>query len=1023
MIIQVKDEDFKVLVPRVLTAQEIASIQKPNQQTFDLTAFTVRLVLGASWSVMAKDDFQLAISNLTRKSSENKDFITAASLENLMTRAWIERALDYYLHPSKHKPLHTHSYHIPDLAALASVRGQRAFAILIHTENVDLLNAKDHAQDLLDDGKLPWKKEKCVKILEDADPSNERWEPKPELLESAAKEMYSSQWIFLPPKFSPTTLHQNFEDDRILPFVGKPELLGEGAYGKVYTLQIDPECQTFLDHYPKLVRKEMEGPESIQSHENELEALGILSSPGHRNILKLLGSYTYMNKRNLIFPSAENGSLEKLLKCGGKSPFLRKDDVLSALVGLASAIKYLHNPTVEARLEGQGVQRKGFHHDLHPRNILLSGTRFILADFGMARFKRHSENSNTQSRQVHSDFLAPECTPFIDKSEQDGIRRSAEIWSYGCILVEILAFMHGGSERVKAFREERSQDTTSPGIRSAGFYIGGDGINHIVNKFLEDLERCPTPTSLSHPERLLSLNPLLALIRDMLSIQADKRPRASMMLCRLSFVALFEISAAVSEKFKQIVPDGESTTLGAERERIRFESWRYALELLEDITTVGIRDTFPFEEVRNMLLQLEEKLIRTLLLLSPVSLLIDRLWEILTADEKKRADAHFDEELLRGDDRIKECPDPSFFDSRRKAVLKIKQMTDQLDELNTAQQSFEIDHHEIEMEDPFGEHRIGTIKKSSAVRFSAVPQRVLVEWREPTSVHSDEGNKDGQKFVEYTNRLSKLLAIEKPTFFHALTCRGFIRGRNASLGLVFNLPAGYLKPVSLFDVITICQKPKFHPFLEDKFRLAHALAEAVYHFHQVGWFHKRLRPSNIIFFAPRDSAIPKAEKLKAEEIILNPYIVGFSHSRPNERDHFTEFSSDPRNAYSHPDYLPKGSGFRQEYDYYSLGLILFEIGQWHPVANVKGSSMEKMTVQQRRDEILQNRLHILRRTMGKTYYEVVKTCLDNNWASDAQIFDSDQNQRVREDFHKLVVCQLQEVFRRLSGTEGIAIPK
>lgn len=354
-------------------------------------------------------------------------------------------------------------------------------------------------------------------------------------------------------------------------------------------------------------------------------------------------------------------------------------------------------------------------------------------------------------------------------------------------------------------------------------------------------------------------------------------------------------------------------------------------------------------------------------------------------------------------------------------------------ELNIAQQSSEIDYRNIEMGNDFGEHHIGTIKTSDGVQVDAVPQRVLVEWHDPTSVNPGQDNNDGQKFVEYISRLSTLLATEKPDSFHALTCRGFIRGRKLSLGLVFNLPGGNVKPVSLHDVITTCQKPKFHPFLEDKFRLAHALAEAVYHFHQVGWLHKRLRPSNIIFFAPHHSAIPKAGKFKAEdikaedtkaeELILNPYIVGFSHSRPNERDNFTEFSGDPRNAYCHPDYLRKGSSFRQEYDYYSLGLILFEIGQWHPVANVKHSSMEKMSPQQRRDEILQSRLHILRRTMGRTYYEVVKTCLDNDWTPDVHTFDSDHNQRVRESFHELVVCRLREVFRRLSGTEGVATPK
>lgn len=219
--------------------------------------------------------------------------------------------------------------------------------------------------------------------------------------------------------------------------------------------------------------------------------------------------------------------------------------------------------------------------------------------------------------------------------------------------------------------------------------------------------------------------------------------------------------------------------------------------------------------------------------------------------------------------------------------------------------------------------------------------------------------------------------------------------------------------MSLYEVITENQTVRSHPFLEDKFRLAHSLAEAVYYFHQVGWLHKRLGPSNIMFFVPPapQTKVPKG----AEEIILVPYIVGFSHSRPNERDHFTELSNDPRNQYSHPDYISKESeGFRQEYDYYSLGLILYEIGNWYPVA--KGSrSMKRLTVKQRRDQVLE-KLYVLRRTMGNTYYQAVETCLANDWASKGQASDPGHNERVRKDFHKLVVCRLQDAYRRLAGT-------
>lgn len=274
----------------------------------------------------------------------------------------------------------------------------------------------------------------------------------------------------------------------------------------------------------------------------------------------------------------------------------------------------------------------------------------------------------------------------------------------------------------------------------------------------------------------------------MLSIQGDRRPSAPEILSRLSSVALFENSAAISERFTQILSDEKSTTLGAEIECTRFESWRYALDLLEETTTVGIRNDLDFESTRTILLQLEDALAGTRLLLSGVRLLIDRLWDILTADEKESAEAHFDEQLFRGKYIIEEGPETAFFDSRRKTVLKIKQMTGQLEKskVTAGPQSFEIDHRIIEIEGEFGDHRIGIIKQSGGEQ----AQRVLIERREPTSVSSKEESKEGRRFVKYTEQLCELLGIKKPPSFHALTCRGFVRDKNAALGLVFNFPAG-----------------------------------------------------------------------------------------------------------------------------------------------------------------------------------------------------------------------------------------
>lgn len=62
-----------------------------------------------------------------------------------------------------------------------------------------------------------------------------------------------------------------------------------------------------------------------------------------------------------------------------------------------------------------------------------------------------------------------------------------------------------------------------------------------------------------------------------------------------------------------------------------------------------------------------------------------------------------------------------------------------------------------------------------------------------------------------------------------------------------------------------------------------------------------------------------------------PYFIGFNHSRPNSKNAFTD--KPPRVPeewdYQHPQYAnSSGVRFRAEFDYYSIGLVLLEIGLW-----------------------------------------------------------------------------------------------
>ena len=135
-----------------------------------------------------------------------------------------------------------------------------------------------------------------------------------------------------------------------------------------------------------------------------------------------------------------------------------------------------------------------------------------------------------------------------------------------------------------------------------------------------------------------------------------------------------------------------------------------------------------------------------------------------------------------------------------------------------------------------------------------------------------------------------------------------------------------------------CKSLADHPVLEDKFKLAHSLAMTVYEFQRLGWVHKRLSPSNIVFFVDE-----KRKSAAAQDLVQKPYVVGFSHSRPDDPNAFTDFPDEPSKLYSHPAYVNKKRDYLAAYDYYSLGLILYEIGMWRSISeskSMKGLSAE-----------------------------------------------------------------------------------
>ncbi|KAF8853254.1 hypothetical protein BDZ45DRAFT_677781 [Acephala macrosclerotiorum] len=258
------------------------------------------------------------------------------------------------------------------------------------------------------------------------------------------------------------------------------------------------------------------------------------------------------------------------------------------------------------------------------------------------------------------------------------------------------------------------------------------------------------------------------------------------------------------------------------------------------------------------------------------------------------------------------------------------------------------------------------------------------------------------------DRMVHLLGVQnRPTVdFRALRCRGFYHEtKHSFFGLVYDFPD---PPRSAkVEVVQLSRLIKDHPALvssrddliitlNERYRLAHDLAAAVYAFHQVGWLHKNISSYNVIFFREerKEGKIGKPKEPQAGYTsfsrlsLASPFLIGFSHARPNEEGQYSNKTSTEvgdkatrtLQSYHHPGYYGtdnRRTPYRTAYDYYSLGLILLEIGSWQSLGELLYRGKEDLDRLQKAEHLRRRRVPALAASMGDVYAAAVGACLDD----------------------------------------------
>ncbi|RBQ99950.1 hypothetical protein FVER53590_12516 [Fusarium verticillioides] len=830
--------------------------------------------------------------------------------------------------------------------------GRRIYSILALLDFYQYL-ANFIEGDQLDDAKLPFRIDTLQTL---------------EIPEEDAKDFEDKQWELLAPVFRRGTLNRRLDESLILPFT-QEKRIGKGAFGTVYETVLDPDHQLLSgEFFPQVVaRKEFH----IKGHHHkELENLSILNHLKHANIVELLGSFTSGDLHNLFFPLASDGNLYDVLSSDRQADlFASSETMLVELAALSSAIEHVH----DFSKENLDLELIGCHHDLRPRNILVSGSKLILADFGLSTLKPSSQNSETPFKHNGDDYLAPECEDWDNSFVPGKVHRSADIWSFGCIMAEIVTYLVSGREGVEEFRQKRKHK-----VRNWTFYQfhqGFDRPSDAVHQWLSDLETTgPTCTAL-----------LVKSICQTIAINQALRPTASSVTYKLRFIAVHEISVSINELFRQLKHAAPSIDMSLERER--FRAWQHAIDLddlkgkLSQPKGSGSSDESTMtqysgimESLRRLREDLQDRLSRGLdsqrLDLSRLVRLQDELHYFLDQQQKNLSQAYFRVSLLSGQDAalgtLNEDGDQTLgaisHDLRMRAYIRYINsllVSESVGGQDPPRSGFEpllsnqtilIDPSRIPKLKPIGDHHFGSGLLEKSDSDTIVSRPIWVEWRRYE--HHGASEDTMAKLYARATQTANLLSQKKPDSFRTLDCLGlFHEPSRGAFGLLFEFPpyssnppialtgtlTGHGNGAPLGGTVTLDNRNKpvvmtlrdrlqkdnptsthsraatAAPDLDDKFKLAATLATSLFELHTVGWLHKSLTSSNIVFFPSftllpdsfgKDTDVTEHGWAANSQSIREPYLVGFNHSRPDDPTTFTSGLTDSESRhYQHPAYL------------------------------------------------------------------------------------------------------------------------
>ncbi|KAL8795041.1 MAG: hypothetical protein Q9195_002489 [Heterodermia aff. obscurata] len=358
------------------------------------------------------------------------------------------------------------------------------------------------------------------------------------------KSFYMDQWMFIAPILTEGQ-HEIYHEEVRMPFLEDEEFSTQGQNSTTSLVTV-PLCHLRIDERRdtlklstnasyglfssygsiprvKIVRKKLRNDNMAG---NELKLHRRLKHP---SIVPFYASYTLRDTVNILLQKCDQTLATFLREEDHPPPWSEQKTYFSALHGLSDAIGSIHN--FRDHTSPKPFNSVGCHHDIKPDNVLVDvrAGNLLLADFGLAEINTPVYGSNRTAPGGTADYVSPEAIKLSFGAEDQHVGRKSDVWSFGCIMTDIIVYLENPcGNAISRFREDRKMtlDFNDWPLRIA-FFHGLNEPNQGVWRRLDEIER----GSKSKARR-----DMVALIRDMLYLDQEKRPEIKSVTKRLDWI-------------------------------------------------------------------------------------------------------------------------------------------------------------------------------------------------------------------------------------------------------------------------------------------------------------------------------------------------------------------------------------------------------------------------------------------------------------------------------------------------------